>query len=101
MLQMQKRRETMLEVAATNSQILAHHADFESAGKFVKLLAKIPKFQLKLTHEEEELIGKPGNVLAIGRSGTGKTTCAVLRLLAQETLFTLKILQNKKIQGLL
>ena len=36
------------------------------------------------------MIGEEGNILAIGRSGTGKTTCALLRLFATEMLFKLK-----------
>lgn len=36
------------------------------------------------------MIGEEGNILAIGRSGTGKTTCALLRLFATEILFKLK-----------
>lgn len=40
-----------------------------------------------MTDEEKTLIGEAGNILAIGRSGTGKTTCALLRLFATEILF--------------
>jgi anion-transporting ArsA/GET3 family ATPase len=29
--------------------------------------------------------------MVIGRSGTGKTTCAILRLFAMETLFRLRL----------
>lgn len=34
--------------------------------------------------------------MAIGRSGTGKTTCAVLRLFSIEMLFKIRVSLNKK-----
>jgi hypothetical protein len=42
------------------------------------------------------VIGENGNVLAIGRSGTGKTTCAVLRLFSIEMLFKIRVSLYKK-----
>jgi len=47
--------------------------------------------KINLTDEEREVIGAPGNVLVVGRSGTGKTTCAILRLFSIEMLFKLRI----------
>lgn len=57
----------------------------------VELLQKIKSLKLKLTEEEINVIGQPGNVIVIGRSGTGKTTCAVLRLFAMEILFHIRV----------
>ena len=37
------------------------------------------------------VIGEDGNVLVIGRSGTGKTTCAVLRMFAMEMLYKARL----------
>jgi len=37
------------------------------------------------------VVGTSGNVLVIGRSGTGKTTCALLRLFAMEMLFKIRL----------
>lgn len=37
------------------------------------------------------MVGSDGNVMVIGRSGTGKTTCSILRLFAMETLFKLRL----------
>ena len=54
--------------------------DFESAKSLVELLTKIPNFRVKLKKKKKNVIGENGNVMVIGRSGTGKTTCAVLRL---------------------
>lgn len=36
-------------------------------------------------------IGQSGNVLVIGRSGTGKTTCCILRLFSMEMLFKIRL----------
>ena len=44
-----------------------------------------------MTEEEQTVIGSSGNVMVIGRSGTGKTTCAVLRLFAIDMLFRLRL----------
>ena len=51
---------------------------------------KIPNFKLALTEQERLLISTPGNIICLGRSGTGKTTSAVLRLFAIEMLFKIK-----------
>jgi hypothetical protein len=66
------------------------------------LLEKIPNFALKLTEEEKIVVGAPENLLVIGRSGTGKTTCAILRLFAIEMLFKMRLsLYKKKHENLL
>jgi flagellar biosynthesis GTPase FlhF len=65
-----------------NEEMIKRFVDFQSAKTLVELLTKIPNFRVKLTEEEKNVIGENGNVLVIGRSGTGKTTCAVLRLFA-------------------
>lgn len=76
--------------------------DFQSAKSLVELLTKIPNFKVNLTEQEKEVIGENGNVLAIGRSGTGKTTCAVLRLFSIEMLFKIRLsLSKKKFQSTL
>lgn len=62
--------------------MLRKYLDFQSAKNLVDLLQKIPNFRITLTEEEKNVIGQNGNVMVIGRSGTGKTTCAVMRLFA-------------------
>lgn len=65
----------------------------------MELLTKIPNFNINLTEQEKDVIGENGNVLAIGRSGTGKTTCAVLRLFSIEMLFKIRLsIYQKKYQ---
>ena len=44
-----------------------------------------------MTEEEKDVVGSSGNLMVIGRSGTGKTTCAILRLFAMEILFKLRV----------
>ncbi len=44
----------------------------ESCAWLLEFLHKIPNFNLNLTLQEKRLITTPGNVLCIGRSGTGK-----------------------------
>lgn len=79
-----------------NEEILKKYVDFNSAKNLVELLKKIPNFKIKLTEEEKNVVGENGNVMVIGRSGTGKTTCAVLRLFAIEMLFKIRVSLNKK-----
>ncbi|KAM3136353.1 hypothetical protein pb186bvf_011488 [Paramecium bursaria] len=77
--------------AQMNKELLKRYADFSSAAKLVELLQRIPNFKVKLTEQEQKVVGASGNVLVIGRSGTGKTTCAILRLFAMEMLFKLRL----------
>jgi hypothetical protein len=44
----------------------------ESCAWLLEFLERIPNFNLHLTNQEKRLITTPGNVLCIGRSGTGK-----------------------------
>ena len=83
-----------------NSSMLGRLADFNSCQGFIRLLEAIPNFRIRLTEEERDLIGTPGDVLAIGRSGTGKTTCAVLRLFASEVLFKFRSQHVRAKKGL-
>lgn len=87
-------------LAQLNSAMLSRLADFNSCQGFIRLLEAIPNFRIRLTEEERDLIGTPGDVLAIGRSGTGKTTCAVLRLFASEVLFKFRSQNIKAKKGL-
>lgn len=41
------------------------------------------------------MITQSGNIIVIGRSGTGKTTCAILRLFAMEILAKFKSVGKK------
>lgn len=76
--------------------MIKRFVDFQSAKTLVELLIQIPNFKVNLTDQEKDVIGENGNVLAIGRSGTGKTTCAVLRLFSIEMLFKIRLSLFKK-----
>jgi Lhr-like helicase len=79
--------------------MIKRFVDFQSAKSLVELLTKIPNFKVNLTPQEKNVIGENGNVLVIGRSGTGKTTCAVLRLFSIEMLFKIRLsLYKRKFQ---
>jgi len=94
-LNMMEKSKYNLYNAKINAELLQKYADFQSAAKLVELLESIPNFKIRLTAEEKSVIGQPGNVLAIGRSGTGKTTCAILRLFSMEILFKIRLTQAK------
>jgi len=44
-----------------------------------------------MTEEEKKVVSANGDVIVIGRSGTGKTTCAILRLFSMNMLFKLRL----------
>ena len=81
--------------AKINADLLDKYVDFQSAKRLVELLEAIPNFKIRLTPEEKDVIGTPGNVIAIGRSGTGKTTCAILRLFSMDILFKIRVKRAK------
>jgi len=95
------RRKENAIASKINTEVLEKFADFESAGKLVDLLEKMKNLKIKLTIEEKRLIGQSGNVLAIGRSGTGKTTCCVLRLFSQDMLYKIRLAQAQVKHGVL
>lgn len=49
-----------------------------------KILKKIPNFDKRFTKDQKSAMANYNNSLIIGRSGTGKTTVAILKLLAME-----------------
>ena len=72
---------------AEEKKTFQEKANFEDSTSIVEFLQKIPNFKIRLTAEQNEVVGHPNNIVALGRSGTGKTTCAILRLFAIEVLF--------------
>lgn len=76
--------------------MIERFADFSSAKRLVQLLQNIPNFKISLTEEESDVIGQSGNVMVIGRSGTGKTTCAILRLFSIEMLYKIRVAKYKR-----
>ena len=78
------------------SEYFKTNSNFKKAAQLVEFLERIPNFAIKLTRQEKSVIGQGGNVLVLGRSGTGKTTCLLLRLFAMEFLFKLRMKQVRK-----
>jgi hypothetical protein len=72
----------------------------QSCKSFIELLESIPNFKIQLTNQEKDVIGSAGNLLVLGRSGTGKTTCAVLRLFATEIVYKYRAHRVKQMRGL-
>lgn len=81
---------------ATYNNLFQKLGEPQSCRDFVRLIKTLPHFSLKLTEEQTELISTPGNVLAIGRSGTGKTTCSLLRMFASEIVFRFRMQKGKE-----
>lgn len=69
--------------------------NFNNARNLVQLLQKIPNFPVKLTPQQDEIIGTNGDVILIGRSGTGKTTSAILRMFALEVVHRVREFKDK------
>jgi len=71
-----------------SSNMKCVHTIFEKLSKLQKESSSAPAASgMKLSPQEEEVLGLPDNVLLLGRSGTGKTTCALLRLFSRYKLF--------------
>jgi hypothetical protein len=65
-----------------------------SGKKITNLLLSLPNFKFALTRQQTALISDSSDTITIGRSGTGKTTCFILRLLATEFLYKIKQCQE-------
>ncbi|CAD8101190.1 unnamed protein product [Paramecium primaurelia] len=78
------------DLSKQNKHILHQYADFESGALIIDIMQKLPDFKILITQQERKVIASKQNSLIIGRSGTGKTTCTVLRLFAIQTLFKIR-----------
>jgi hypothetical protein len=58
----------------------------------------MPTLHIKLSALQMSVVTSNHNLLCLGRSGTGKTTTSVLRLFAQEVLYTILKKQDEKKQ---
>lgn len=54
--------------------------NFDGAA-MVKILESIPNFVYAFSEQQRKLISSHHNTVVVGRSGTGKTTCAVMRMI--------------------
>jgi len=60
---------------------------FASSKQLIKIYEGIPNKKYKLTEDEKNIVTCDKNMIVIGRSGTGKTLCALLRLYIIEFFF--------------
>jgi hypothetical protein len=61
--------------------------DFVNGEVLVRFINRIPGLELimfRLSEEETQVVAENKNLIVMGRSGTGKTTCALMRLFAIE-----------------
>ncbi|CAD8122830.1 unnamed protein product [Paramecium sonneborni] len=79
------------EIRKHNDIILKQYADFTSASKIIDIMQQLPKFKITITQQERQVIASKQNTLIIGRSGTGKTTCNILKLFALQALFQMRL----------
>ena len=83
-------KKSKLEVQTSSSNaefnriMLEHMSNPLLFRHLMERIESIPRFNVFLSDEERDLICTASSVLAIGRSGTGKTTCILLRLFIQE-----------------
>jgi hypothetical protein len=61
----------------------------QTSKKLVQILDLMPTLQIKLSPIQQKVVASNQNLLCLGRSGTGKTTTSVLRLFAQEVLYSI------------
>lgn len=66
----------------------------------LKLLRSIPTLKILPSEVQARVITAGDNLLCLGRSGTGKTTITILRLFAQELLYSALLKQHREIQAL-
>lgn len=61
--------------------------DWKTAKIMQNILKMMPVGKKELNRQQMTLIKATMNMLVLGRSGTGKTTACVMRMLAQEILY--------------
>ncbi|CAD8091856.1 unnamed protein product [Paramecium primaurelia] len=75
---------------SNNHFLIQKYSQQPSAFQLFKIIQNIPNYKVNLTNEQQEIISYNGDGLVIGRSGTGKTTCALLRLFTTDILFKIR-----------
>ncbi|CAD8203599.1 unnamed protein product [Paramecium octaurelia] len=81
---------TRMQAQQANHYLIQKYSKQPSAFQLFKIIQNIPNFKVNLTKEQQEIISFNGDGLVIGRSGTGKTTCALLRLFTTDILFKIR-----------
>lgn len=89
-------QEGVVKDAHIQVKVLNQMDKENTSKKLVQILDLMPTLQIKLSEVQKKVVASNQNLLCLGRSGTGKTTTSVLRLFAQEILYSiLKKTQDK------
>jgi hypothetical protein len=89
-------QEGVVKDAHIQVKVLNQMDKENTSKKLVEILDLMPTLQIKLSEVQKKVVASNQNLLCLGRSGTGKTTTSVLRLFAQEILYSiLKKTQDK------
>ncbi|CAD8153493.1 unnamed protein product [Paramecium pentaurelia] len=83
------------EEIRSNNYAIQRYCNLPSSQQLLTIIKNIPNFKVKLTQEQQDIISYNGDALVIGRSGTGKTTCALLKLFSTDILYKLRIKLNQ------
>lgn len=81
--------ETQAKEAKVQAKVLNQMDKENTSKKLVQILDLMPTLQIKLSDVQKKVVASNQNLLCLGRSGTGKTTTSVLRLFAQEVLYSI------------
>ncbi|CAD8069898.1 unnamed protein product [Paramecium sonneborni] len=90
-----RKKLKQLEEIRSNNYIIKKYCQLPSSEQLLTIIKNIPNFKVKLTQEQKTIISYGGDALVIGRSGTGKTTCALLKLFSTDILYKLRIKLNQ------
>ncbi|CAD8089119.1 unnamed protein product [Paramecium sonneborni] len=84
-----------IEEIRTNNYQIKKYCKLPSSQQLLTIIKNIPNFKVKLTQQQQKIISHEEDALVIGRSGTGKTTCALLKLFSTDILYKLRIKLNQ------
>ncbi|CAD8124478.1 unnamed protein product [Paramecium sonneborni] len=86
-----------INIQTENYYLIKEYICLPSALQINKLIQKLPKFKNQITQQQLQAIVWKGITFILGRSGTGKTTCALFKLFILDALFNLR--QQLKLQN--
>ncbi|CAD8120897.1 unnamed protein product [Paramecium sonneborni] len=84
------RKQERINQFSENHYLIQKYSQQPSSYQLLKIIQNIPNYKVNLTNQQQEIISYNGDGLVIGRSGTGKTTCALLRLFTTDILFKIR-----------
>ncbi|CAD8202580.1 unnamed protein product [Paramecium octaurelia] len=79
-----------INAQTANYYMIKEYICLPSAQQISKLISKLPKFKNKITEQQLQAIVWKGITFILGRSGTGKTTCALFKVFILDALFNLR-----------